>query len=423
MNVFALRRRLLDDYREYVTSFVRIRDPRIQELVEREIEDGLLWPPARIQLNPAFAPGGTIDELGGRWPYSTRRCRADLPTSARRRSRPERLVSPPAPPATSTRRTRSEAASTGAIYVVTTGTGSGKSLTYLVPIYSDGSCATNPLRRGRRRPSDHRLPDERPIINSQRQASSRSSCRSVCPDNAGPVTATRATRARRTTAGTRDAILARPARRPAHELRDARADPDSPYERRLVAASRGPPVPRPRRAPHLSGAPQGCRRRAARPAGARGERRRPASRCVGTSATLAGGRRTADEQTAADRQCGGADLRHARSRRSCIGETLRRATFELNKRQCKHRPPGSSRGGRARQRLRAAVRGDDFGVLEPEEKSWVTKLRKRNADERASGRGALTSSIATRPSRTSWSSLVRLGGCPTTISVGFSPRS
>ena len=37
-----------------------------------------------------------------------------------------------------------------------------------------------------------------------------------------------------------------------------------------------------------------------------------------------------------------------------------------------------------------ALRGDDFGGLEPEDKPWVTKLRKRNADERARGRGAMT---------------------------------
>ena len=37
-----------------------------------------------------------------------------------------------------------------------------------------------------------------------------------------------------------------------------------------------------------------------------------------------------------------------------------------------------------------AIRGDDFGALDPEEKPWVTKLRKRNADERARGRGSMT---------------------------------
>lgn len=37
-----------------------------------------------------------------------------------------------------------------------------------------------------------------------------------------------------------------------------------------------------------------------------------------------------------------------------------------------------------------AVRGDDFGALEPEDKPWVTKLRKRNADEKARGPAAMT---------------------------------
>ena len=37
-----------------------------------------------------------------------------------------------------------------------------------------------------------------------------------------------------------------------------------------------------------------------------------------------------------------------------------------------------------------AVRGDDFGALDAELKPWVTKLRKRNADERARGRAGMT---------------------------------
>jgi hypothetical protein len=37
-----------------------------------------------------------------------------------------------------------------------------------------------------------------------------------------------------------------------------------------------------------------------------------------------------------------------------------------------------------------ALRGDDFGVLDAEEKPWVTKLRTRNTDETARGRGTMT---------------------------------
>ncbi|HZO48904.1 MAG TPA: ImmA/IrrE family metallo-endopeptidase [Gaiellaceae bacterium] len=63
MNVFELRQRLVDDYADYTQSFVVIRDERIRERVERELEQGLLWPPPIVQLNPAFEPGGTIDDL------------------------------------------------------------------------------------------------------------------------------------------------------------------------------------------------------------------------------------------------------------------------------------------------------------------------------------------------------------------------
>ncbi len=128
MNVFALRRRLLDDYRQYVTSFVRIRDARIRELVEREIDAGLLWPPARIQLNPSFAPGGTIDELveAGKLHPLCRQIFRVGKTTDDLSGNPLQLHH---------HQTRAiETAATGASYVLTTGTGSGKSLTYTIPI-------------------------------------------------------------------------------------------------------------------------------------------------------------------------------------------------------------------------------------------------------------------------------------------------
>ena len=63
MNVFELRERLVDDYADYTRSFVVIRDERIRERVDAELEQGLLWPDPIVQLNPAFEPGETIDEL------------------------------------------------------------------------------------------------------------------------------------------------------------------------------------------------------------------------------------------------------------------------------------------------------------------------------------------------------------------------
>jgi hypothetical protein len=52
MNVFELRKRLVDDYRSYVKSFIAIADSRIREHVDIELDDNeLLRPQARIDLN------------------------------------------------------------------------------------------------------------------------------------------------------------------------------------------------------------------------------------------------------------------------------------------------------------------------------------------------------------------------------------
>src|SRR5258708_34638216 len=64
MNIFDLRSKLIDDYSSYIRSFIQIRDPRIEQYVERELfHHGMLWPQPLIQMNPMFQPGCTIDQL------------------------------------------------------------------------------------------------------------------------------------------------------------------------------------------------------------------------------------------------------------------------------------------------------------------------------------------------------------------------
>src|SRR5215203_2352869 len=63
LDVFRLRQRLVDDYGSYVSSFIRIKDERVQEEVFCSLGEGLLWPDPLIQLNPSFEAGETIDEL------------------------------------------------------------------------------------------------------------------------------------------------------------------------------------------------------------------------------------------------------------------------------------------------------------------------------------------------------------------------
>ncbi len=127
MNVFQLRDQLIEDYAGYIRSFIRIRDTRIQEYVDDQLKKGLLWPDPLIQLNPSFEPGATIDELvrdGILHPECSKIFRVG------------KDVSPTGKPLT-LHKHQDEAirvARSNGNYVLTTGTGSGKSLAYIVPI-------------------------------------------------------------------------------------------------------------------------------------------------------------------------------------------------------------------------------------------------------------------------------------------------
>jgi len=126
--IFAFRNQLIDDYAAYINSFLHIRDPKIQEYVQGQMNEGALWPEPLIQLNPLFEPGASIDALVA-----------------------ERVLHPEC--ACIFRKGKSEdgaqgevlrlhkhqaeairVARGGASYVLTTGTGSGKSLAYIIPI-------------------------------------------------------------------------------------------------------------------------------------------------------------------------------------------------------------------------------------------------------------------------------------------------
>ncbi len=137
MDVFELRRRLVDDYERYIRSFISIRDDRIREEVDNNLRGGMLWPEPRIGLNPSFAPGGRVDDLvdDGRLHPECSKIFRIKPDDG-----PERALT--------FHKHQVEAidsARSGGNYVLTTGTGSGKSLSYLVPIVD------HVLRSGSRR--------------------------------------------------------------------------------------------------------------------------------------------------------------------------------------------------------------------------------------------------------------------------------
>ncbi len=128
MDVFDLRDRLVSEYRSYSESFVEIADERIRNEVEDGLNKGLLWPHPRIGLNPSFEPGATVDELveSGRLHPLTMEI-----------FRKNKSAEDPVGETMTLHRHQVEAIDAAAkdrSYVLTTGTGSGKSLAYIVPI-------------------------------------------------------------------------------------------------------------------------------------------------------------------------------------------------------------------------------------------------------------------------------------------------
>lgn len=128
MNVFNLRNQLIREYSDYVRSFFAIRDPQILAKVEEEFASGILWPEVLIQLNPTFRPGRSVEQLVADQVLHPK-C-AEVFRAGKSENDP---VGKPM-----TLHLHQDqaiiAAGRGENYVLTTGTGSGKSLSYIIPI-------------------------------------------------------------------------------------------------------------------------------------------------------------------------------------------------------------------------------------------------------------------------------------------------
>jgi ATP-dependent helicase YprA (DUF1998 family) len=110
--------------------FISATTDRIRTKVEEELQAGLLWPEPLIQLNPSFEPGAWIDDLV-----------ADgiLHDACRHIFRKEKSASVAGEQGKRLRLHKHQTdavkiARDGHSYILTTGTGSGKSLAYIIPI-------------------------------------------------------------------------------------------------------------------------------------------------------------------------------------------------------------------------------------------------------------------------------------------------
>ncbi|MEI6309375.1 MAG: DEAD/DEAH box helicase, partial [bacterium] len=124
MSIFKLHGAILNDYRQYVHSFMTISDERIRAFVEDQLtKKNTLWPEPLIQLNPDYEKGPTVEALvsqGKLHPLVAQIFRAHGKSIHLYRHQAEAISK----------------ALAWRHFVVTSGTGSGKSLAYLIPIFN-----------------------------------------------------------------------------------------------------------------------------------------------------------------------------------------------------------------------------------------------------------------------------------------------
>jgi Lhr-like helicase len=123
MDVFSLRDSVVGEYRKFAKSFTKIYAEDIREQVEAIYADGRFWPDPLLQINPSYKRGQTIETLISAGALDARTAeifRADGAPLRLHKHQEQAVV----------------LAAQGESYVVTTGTGSGKSLCFFIPIVS-----------------------------------------------------------------------------------------------------------------------------------------------------------------------------------------------------------------------------------------------------------------------------------------------
>ena len=125
-NVFGFRDQLISEYSSFSRSFSRIAATDIRDEVERQYADGRYWPEPLIQINPNYQRKGTVQQLVTEGVLHVA-C-ADLFQVGKAEGHPEPLH-------LYAHQMQALAKGQGKqSYVVTTGTGSGKSLSFFIPV-------------------------------------------------------------------------------------------------------------------------------------------------------------------------------------------------------------------------------------------------------------------------------------------------
>jgi ATP-dependent helicase YprA (DUF1998 family) len=129
LDVFQLRNQVIGDYRKYIESFLKIKDKKVKDFVQHELDKGQLWKDPLVQINPAYKQGVSIERLIQDETLH-QNCKPYFPGFNFYYHQEQAF----------------RCAKQNQPYVLTTGTGSGKSLSYVVPILND--IVQNPQLKG-----------------------------------------------------------------------------------------------------------------------------------------------------------------------------------------------------------------------------------------------------------------------------------
>ena len=119
MDALKVHSRIMEDYQSYINSFINIADSDIDTVVKEAIDSGALWPAPLLQFNPSFEKSGDIDGLVAQGVL-----RPEIAKVFKGFTLYTHQVD------------AIKLGTQGKDFVVTSGTGSGKSLTYLGTIFN-----------------------------------------------------------------------------------------------------------------------------------------------------------------------------------------------------------------------------------------------------------------------------------------------
>lgn len=127
-DIFEFRNGLVENYKKFSTSFASPRSTDIASKVQAAYDEGRFWPDPLIQINPNYRKGALIDELARQ---------GNVEPETAQIFQTGKQEDPPCPKPIQLYCHQTAALTMVAgdkSFVVTTGTGSGKSLTFFIPI-------------------------------------------------------------------------------------------------------------------------------------------------------------------------------------------------------------------------------------------------------------------------------------------------